>query len=32
MSHRIREAMRVVGVKPMGGNGGILEVDETYIE
>jgi transposase-like protein len=30
MSHRIREAMRVVGVEPMGGAGGIVESDETY--
>lgn len=29
MSHRIREAMRVVGVEPMGGEGGIVEIDET---
>ncbi len=29
MSHRIREAMRVTGA-PMGGGGGIVEVDETY--
>ena len=31
MSHRIREAMRVVGVDPMGGSGKIVEADETYI-
>jgi transposase-like protein len=31
MSHRVREAMRVLGVEPMGGPGGIVEVDETYI-
>jgi transposase-like protein len=31
MSHRIREAMRFVGVEPMGGDGGIVESDETYI-
>src|SRR3984885_6222387 len=31
MSHRIREAMRVVGVTPMGGDGKAVEVDETYI-
>lgn len=31
MSHRIREAMRVVGVEPMGGAGQIVEADETYI-
>ena len=30
MSHRIREAMRVGGLEPpMGGDGGIVEVDET---
>jgi transposase-like protein len=31
MSHRIREAMRVVGVEPMGGAGEIVEADETFI-
>ncbi len=31
MSHRIREAMRVVGVEPMGGAGEIVEIDETLI-
>ena len=31
MSHRIREAMRVVGMEPMGGAGSVVEVDETYI-
>lgn len=30
-SHRIREAMRVNGLEPMGGNGAIVEVDETFI-
>ncbi len=30
MSHRIREAMKVVGVVPMGGEGKIVEADETY--
>ncbi len=30
MSHRIREAMRVVGVEPMGGAGKSVEADETY--
>ena len=30
MSHRIREAMRVVGVEPMGGDGEVVEADETY--
>jgi transposase-like protein len=29
MSHRIREAMRVVGMEPMGGAGEVVEVDET---
>lgn len=31
MSHRIREAMRVVGMEPMGGTGKTVEVDETFI-
>jgi transposase-like protein len=31
MSHRIREAMRSGGLAPMGGAGGVVEVDETYI-
>jgi transposase-like protein len=31
ISHRIREAMRVTGVIPMGGDGNAVEVDETYI-
>jgi transposase-like protein len=31
MSHRIREAMRTGALAPMGGNGGVVEVDETYI-
>jgi transposase-like protein len=31
MSHRIREAMRAVGVVPMGGAGEVVEADETYI-
>ena len=30
MSHRIREAMRTVGMEPMGGAGQIVEVDETF--
>lgn len=30
MSHRIREAMRDGVLTPMGGNGGIVEADETY--
>jgi transposase-like protein len=31
MSHRIREAMRSGGLAPMGGGGGIVEIDETFI-
>lgn len=31
MSHRIREAMRSGDFLPMGGDGGAVEVDETYI-
>jgi len=31
MTHRIREAMRTGGLAPMGGNGGAVEADETYI-
>ncbi|MDB5616038.1 IS1595 family transposase [Tardiphaga sp.] len=31
ISHRIREAMRVTGVEPMGGAGRIVEADETFI-
>jgi transposase-like protein len=31
MSHRLREAMRVTGLAPMGGPGGVVEVDETFI-
>lgn len=31
MSHRIREAMRTVGFEPMGGAGGVVEADETYL-
>jgi transposase-like protein len=30
MSHRIREAMKVLGMEPMGGAGEIVEADETY--
>jgi transposase-like protein len=30
MSHRIREAMRVVGMEPMGGSGKAVEADTTY--
>lgn len=31
MSHRIREAMRTGQLAPMGGKGGAVEVDETFI-
>jgi transposase-like protein len=31
MSHRIRLAMKVVGLEPMGGAGEIVEADETFI-
>jgi transposase-like protein len=31
MSHRIREAMRSGGLESLGGDGKIVEVDETYI-
>ena len=31
LSHRIREAMRTGALAPMGGAGGVVEVDETYI-
>ncbi|MEL6288264.1 MAG: IS1595 family transposase [Pseudomonadota bacterium] len=31
MTHRIREAMRSGDLTPMGGVGGIVEVDETFI-
>ena len=31
MEHRIREAMRAGGLAPIGGSGGIVEVDETFI-
>jgi transposase-like protein len=30
MAHRIREAMRAGGLAPLGGNGSIVEADETY--
>jgi hypothetical protein len=30
MSHRIREAMRAVGIEPMGGDGEVVEADETF--
>jgi transposase-like protein len=31
MAHRIRAAMQTVGIVPIGGDGGIVEVDETFI-
>jgi transposase-like protein len=31
MMHRLREAMRDGALSPMGGNGGVVEIDETYI-
>lgn len=31
LAHRIREAMRTGALAPMGGAGGVIEVDETYI-
>src|SRR5580658_2125132 len=31
MTHRIREAMRVGGLAPMGGDGSIVEIDESFI-
>ena len=31
MAHRIREAMRNDDTTPFGGNGGVVEVDETFI-
>lgn len=31
MAHRIREAMRSGDLSPMGGGGGIVEIDETFI-
>jgi transposase-like protein len=31
MAHRIREAMRVVGMEPMGGAGQVVEIDETLM-
>ena len=31
MSHRIREAMRDNNLPLVGGNGGVVEIDETYI-
>src|SRR5665213_2692712 len=31
LAHRIREAMRPASMTPMGGPGGIVESDETYI-
>src|SRR5262245_50626547 len=30
MSHRLREAMRTIGMEPMGGEGQTVEIDETF--
>src|SRR5258707_12016690 len=30
MAHRLREAMRVIGFVPLGGEGETVEIDETY--
>jgi transposase-like protein len=31
LSHRIREALRTGALAPFGGEGGVVEVDETYV-
>ena len=31
MSHRLREAMRISGARNMGGDGKVVEADETFI-
>jgi len=31
LSHRIREAMTALAIEPMGGEGAIVEIDETFI-
>jgi len=31
MSHRIRKAMTISGMEPMGGEGAIVDIDETFI-
>lgn len=31
MAHRLREAMRVLKIEPMGGEGSIVEADETFL-
>jgi transposase-like protein len=31
MTHRLREAMRSGGLAPMGGTGGVVEADETFV-
>lgn len=31
MFHRVREAMRVLKMEPMGGEGKVVEADETYV-
>jgi len=30
MAHRVREAMNEVKPAPMGGEGGVVQIDETY--
>jgi transposase-like protein len=31
IAHRVREAMRTIGLEPMGGEGAIVEADETFL-
>ena len=31
MFHRLREAMRVAHIEPLGGEGSVVEADETYV-
>ena len=31
MAHRLREAMRVLHIEPMGGENAVVEADETYV-
>lgn len=31
MTHRLREAMRVAHIEPLGGAGSVVEADETYV-
>jgi hypothetical protein len=30
IGHRIREAMKLIGIEPIGGDGKVVEMDETY--